>query len=112
MRPGLYKASFSTPLDEGAGVVTITESRIQGGDSSYWYSGSYSSDGRRIQARLKVRHHSSFLSSVFGPLRDFDLILQGDDGGSTAFLKGQTPQMAGVSITIRLGLLEAQNVAG
>ena len=106
MVPGLYQAEFTTPLGGGYGVVKIGGGRIQGGDSDYWYSGSFTSNGAQISSRILVKQHNPFGTSVFGPLREFMLNLEGSVGRNSAYLRGSTPQMGGVTISIKLKLLE------
>ena len=56
---GLYKVEFSTALGSGAGIVTITSGKIQGGDSRMFYIGEYSvgTDGS-FSAVVRVATHS------------------------------------------------------
>jgi hypothetical protein len=106
MVPGLYQAEFATPLGEGYGIVKIGGGRIQGGDSDYWYSGGFMSEDGQIDSRIRVKQHNPYGTSVFGPLREFMLNLVGTDGRTSAYLRGTTPQMGGVTISIKLKLLE------
>ncbi|RDL51797.1 hypothetical protein BLJAPNOD_02938 [Ensifer sp. M14] len=66
MRQGLYRASFyltdpRTGLmgDEfGRGVVDIRDGSIRGGDSNYYYAGTYSLDGTKLDATIAVTPHT------------------------------------------------------
>jgi hypothetical protein len=70
---GLWTVSFSTARGEGAGVLTIGNGKLSGGDSNYFYSGSYEESGGRITGSLRVQHYFGGLTNVFGPIRDVQL---------------------------------------
>lgn len=63
----------------GAGVVVFETQRIFGGDSGYYYIGSYSLNTAtmEINAEVTVTHYFGAPSSIFGQLRQFTLVFQG-----------------------------------
>ena len=107
MQPGLYKADFRTPTDGGAGVVSIEGGNAAGGDSHFWYAGSWASDGGQVKCSLAVKRHTDGDDSVFGPGDAFTLDIAGEDHDTNAVLHGTSPQFPGVEIHIRLNQLQA-----
>ena len=79
---GLWTARFSTSLGSGSGVLSISDGRIAGGDSNYYYSGSYRVDPVRksVSGSLRVVHFYGPLTAVFGPVRDISLTFVGAIG--------------------------------
>ena len=78
---GLWSVAFSTPAGAGYGVVFFTsEVDYLGGDSSFYWTGSFSSKGGHASATLKGKSHSGRpAASVLGmSVADFNLNLEGD----------------------------------
>lgn len=65
---GFYSITFGTPLGEAAGVITLDEGRLQGGDAIMFYLGSYAAEGSRISGNVRIARHATLrdLTSVFG----------------------------------------------
>ena len=55
---------------EAAGVVVLETNRLFGGDSSYYYTGSYVGKNGRLTARVEVKHYAGPANSILvgGPL--------------------------------------------
>jgi len=71
---GLWTVEFSTPIATGSGVVTVRNLSIMGGDSSFYYIGTFARDGSNLRGKLQAKHYSGSLSDgVFGPRRLIDL---------------------------------------
>jgi hypothetical protein len=51
-----------------AGVVVLDNDRVYGGDSSYYYTGTYETKGGKLTARVKSTYYSGLIGS---PLIDF-----------------------------------------
>ncbi len=79
MLEALWSVQFATPDgNAGGGVVIFETGRILGGDTSFYYVGTYEDvkeDGI-LNARIRVRRHWPGLPSMFG-LEDFELTLTG-----------------------------------
>ncbi|MGJ5034145.1 MULTISPECIES: GrlR family regulatory protein [unclassified Bradyrhizobium] len=73
---GLWTAQFAA-LSEGVGVMTIQDGNLSGGDSGYYYYGSYQQDGNRVTGKIRVVHYAGALSSAFGPLRELEVSFVG-----------------------------------
>jgi len=92
---GLYKVNFNTPLGAGAGVVVLRDGKIQGGDSSIAYLGSYNLNNGYFSGSVKTKRHSNGLPSVFG-VDEVEIRIEGEMKGGRATLKGSSPQRPGV----------------
>lgn len=103
MRNGLYAVSFKTPLGEGAGVVTLLDGKVQGGDSGLFYDGTYSIAGERFSATLRTDRHdrNTGMVSVFG-VDKVQIQLDGTWTGDSASVTGTSPQAPGISFKAAL----------
>lgn len=101
MQDGLYSVNFQTPRGQGAGVVTIGNNKIQGGDSGMFYHGEYSQNGNNVQATIRTGRHANILESVFG-IDNVEIILNGVSQGNNATLNGQSPQAPNVPFQVTL----------
>ncbi|HZR35471.1 MAG TPA: GrlR family regulatory protein [Nevskia sp.] len=61
----------------GAGVVTLESERVFGGDSNYYYTGSYAVKDSRVTAEIRVRHYFGDRNNVFGPVEEIILQVTG-----------------------------------
>lgn len=78
---GLWSVAFSTPVGAGYGVVYFTsEVDFLGGDSAFYWTGSFSTKNGHASVKLKGHSHSGHpAASVLGmSVTDFDLDLEGD----------------------------------
>ncbi len=74
MLEALWSVEFVSNVQEtGAGVALLETGRVLGGDSSYFYVGTYSMDKSDVQASLRVTHYAGPPNSIFGNAREFTL---------------------------------------
>ena len=66
MKNGLYIARFSTPMDDGAGVIVIQDGEVRGGDSGMYYFGTVTHTDDKLQVKMRVRRHYEAAISVVG----------------------------------------------
>lgn len=85
---GLWTVEFSTPGGVGTGTLVLSNGRLLGGDTNYYYSGHYSLKDSQITATLTASHYNGPYNSVFGPLRTVTLSLQGAVGGDLIMAQG------------------------
>ncbi|ENZ8314486.1 MAG: GrlR family regulatory protein [Klebsiella pneumoniae] len=72
MKDGLYSVFFkSNTQDFGAGVVSVKNDAVNGGDYAFYYQGKINNNN----LRLHVKQFNPSSQSVFGPLNDFYLVL-------------------------------------
>lgn len=92
---GIYWVDFramSGNLGTG-GLVMVESGRIHGGDTNYLYRGKYSADIAKVSAEVEISDYTGKSTSVFGPLKNFKLLLTGSAEGDsfefTGYVAGQ-----------------------
>jgi T3SS negative regulator,GrlR len=63
---GFYVVQFRTPKGSGAGVLTLANGQLRGGDSAIMYTGTYSQAGDQFSANVSTRRHTQGMPSAFG----------------------------------------------
>jgi hypothetical protein len=111
MLPGIYSVEFQSNLGAfGLGIAVFDNGKINGGDLSHLYKGSYSLDEKAIRVEVFVSQYRDIQESVFGSLNNFTLNLTGDasdDGfNTTGSVTGQ-PQLNITVIGKRISELAA-----
>ncbi len=101
MKNGLYKVEFATPLGSGAGVVTLNDGHIAGGDSSMYYVGTYNLDGNNFSGQVQTNKHTVGLESVFGKDR-VSIDLSGTFEGNNATMTGTSKEAPDIGFQARL----------
>jgi len=103
MQEGLYKVTFQTPLGEGTGVIVLRAGRVSGGDSTMYYTGTYTLNNNQLDAQLNVDTHSSIpgMGSVLG-VSKARLQLTGHFTSQSASVTGTSPDAPGVSLKAAL----------
>ena len=104
MRNGLYKVEFRTPLGFGAGVVTLHDGTVGGGDSGMYYAGTYQIKDSQFSASVAVRRHTAGVPSTLGT-DNATLNLSGNISGDRAQLAGTTPNMPNLTFQAVLSRL-------
>lgn len=89
---GFWIIKFTGVQGFGAGVLTLTNGKVFGGDSSMLYTGSYTQKDNNLHARVHVRFHTTVpgMQSVMG-LNDFELELTGTLQGDAITATGTIP---------------------
>jgi len=80
MVDGLWTVEFIVPQGNryGRGIVTLKDGRLLGGDFGYYYTGSYSIIGTRINARARVIKYDPNSVAVFGNIGAYELEFSGE----------------------------------
>lgn len=103
MLEALWSVEFVSNLQSvGAGVAVFETGRVFGGDSQYYYLGTFRIVGGVIHAELEINHYAGSPSSVFGPLQKFNIKLQGEPTDPVMVLRGHLVQNPALQIYIRL----------
>ena len=103
MLEALWSVEFSSNVQGvGAGVAVLETGRVLGGDSQYFYVGSYKVHNDQIQAQLTVTHYAGAPSSIFGTAKQFTLQLTGAPARDRFELHGHVLESPNLKITIRL----------
>jgi len=103
LRNGLYKIDFETQRGGGQGVVYLKNGKIRGGDSGWYYTGTYEQDGDEFTATVRIKDHTKHtrITSVFG-VDEAEMTLSGTSVGDGVKTKGKSKHAPGVSFMARL----------
>ncbi len=78
MLEGLWTIEFVSNVETyGAGVVVFESGRILGGDSSYYYIGTFRVKNKIVEAEVEGTHYAGEAHSIFGFRHKFKLKLSG-----------------------------------
>lgn len=100
----LWAVSFSSSVGgAGTGVITFQGNKLFGGDSGYYYQGTYSIDAAgNMTATAKVTQYNPGMTSIFGPLTEFSLALAGHAQGGNVKVTGSIIGQPGAKINIAM----------
>jgi hypothetical protein len=106
LQDGLYCVTFGTPLGQGTGVIYLEGGKLHGGDTSMFYVGTYTQEGDKFSAAVKIGTHTKYaeIDSVFG-VPEAEINLSGSSAGNTATTVGTSPQAPGLTFHARLDQL-------
>ena len=101
---GTYTVQFRGPQDWGAGVVTLKDLQLTGGDSGYIFTGAFREVGPRLVGTVHVGQHVDGYPSIFGPSvgKAFDILLDGRFDGDVGHLHGHVRGQDHFRIQVRL----------
>ena len=99
---GTYTVQFSSSHHMGAGVITLSDLKLTGGDSGFLFSGSFREFGHGLVGRVNVRQHLKGHPSIFGTLETFELDLKGQFDGDVGVFHGHVVQEPMLKIKIEL----------
>jgi hypothetical protein len=87
---GTYTVQFQGAQNWGAGVITLKDLQLTGGDSGYIFTGSFREVGARLAGTVHVEQHVDGYPSIFGPSvgKAFDLHLEGQFDGDVGLFHG------------------------
>jgi hypothetical protein len=80
----------------------IETEKVLGGDSQYFYVGTYSLQGSKAVAKVKITHYTGTTYSIFGALDEFDLELSGTPAHGGFTMNGYIVQNRALQISMRL----------
>jgi T3SS negative regulator,GrlR len=106
---GLWIVQFTAKDIFGSGVVVFSGGKLFGGETGFYYVGSYESDGKVVQARVMVRNFDPSIPSGFGiPVSDYEMdvsaTLQGYTMTGTAMIVNQPQYSLGIRLTKKANL--------
>ena len=103
MKDGIYHVVFSSnSQDVGQGIVVFKENYANGGDYGYTYSGTFSREGEQFKSTLTIKQWNASAVSIFGPLKEFSLELNGSFSFDNSFLAhGHIAGQPSAKISIR-----------
>jgi T3SS negative regulator,GrlR len=99
----LWSVEFSTRQGNyGGGMAVFAMDRIFGGDSQYYYLGTYRAVGGEITGEVEVVHYAGPSSHVFGPLQQGRVSISGQYSRSVMALSGHLIEDPSQKIAISL----------
>ncbi len=103
MLEALWSVEFvSNVQGAGAGVAVLESSKVLGGDSQYFYVGSFRVEAGTVHAKVKVTHYAGPSNSIFGPLSESTLELTGKPARDQFELVGRVVENPNLLIGLRL----------
>ena len=105
---GLWIAQFTGKEVSGSGVVVFSNGKLFGGETGFYYIGTYESDGKVVKARVMIRNFDPALPSGFGIPGDYEMdvsaVLQDDKITGTAMIAHQPQHSLGIRLTKKANL--------
>ena len=102
----LYVAEFGDVAGasyRNGGVVVLETNRIFGGDSGYYYTGTFSIFGDRIEASARITKHNPSWANAFGDdARQFEIRVLGRIEGEIILANMERLDRPGFSVPLRL----------
>jgi hypothetical protein len=93
---GFYSVSFKTPKGEGAGVLTLANGQLRGGDSAITYAGTFAQNGDDFSAKVVTSRHAQGMPSVFG-VDAVNINLMGKSSSTSANCTGTAAEAPGLT---------------
>jgi hypothetical protein len=87
---GFWTVHFKGVQGLGAGVVTLIGGQLFGGDTGFFFTGTYSQQGDTMTAHVHVKQHVPGMANVMRR-SEFDLKLNGTMQGDTISVTGEIP---------------------
>ena len=105
---GLWTAQFTGKEVAGSGVVVFSNGKLFGGETGFYYIGTYESDGKVVKARVMIRNFDPALPSGFGIPGDYEMdvsgVFQDDKITGTAIIANQPQHSLGIRLTKKANL--------
>jgi hypothetical protein len=103
MQDGIYHVNFSSNANDfGQGIAVFKDGSVNGGDHGYLYTGTKTSQGDRFSSTLTIKQWNPSVQSVFGPAKQFELVLEGSVSGDGGFIaQGHVAGQPQAKITIK-----------
>ena len=100
MSKTLWSVKFqSNNFDFGSGVVAIDGDQVYGGDHGYYYVGKCTISGNSATAIVTVTKHNPTVTSVFGNIQTFNLVLTGNVVSNTISFTGNVEGQPAMKMT-------------
>lgn len=106
MQKSLWKVSFVYPGgSSGHGVVSFDNGSVFGGDSSFYYLGTYTMNQNKISAQVKITQYANGVS-IFGPqIREATVVIEGNLVGDHINFSGHLQQASNLTVTAQMAKL-------
>jgi hypothetical protein len=88
--------------------VVFSSGKLFGGETGFYYIGTYESDGQMVKARALIRNFDPAIPSGFGIPGDYEMdisaVLQDDKMTGTAMIANQPQHSLGIRLTKKANL--------
>ncbi len=105
---GLWTVKFTAGQLSGSGVVVFSDGKAFGGETGFFYVGTYEVDGNIVKARVMIRNFDPAISSGFGIPGDFEMdvsaVMQGDAMTGTAVVTDHPQYSLGIRLVKKANL--------
>lgn len=102
---GFWTVNFTAAEIYGSGVAVFSGGKLYGGETGFYYLGTYEADGRVVKGRVVVRNFDATIPSGFGITGDYEMdvsvILEGDAMTGTAVVTNHPQYSLGLRLTKR-----------
>lgn len=105
---GLWIAKFTAAQINGSGVAVFINGKIFGGETGFYYIGTYAAYDRVVKALVLIRNFDPSIPSGFGVPGDYEMdvsaTLQGDEMTGTAVVTGHPQYSLAIRLTKKANL--------
>ncbi len=102
MIDGFWLVQFEGMQGNGGGVVVFIKGQVFGGDSGYYYTGSYEISAALVKAHVQVRNFLPAVPNVLGVKGDFELSVTGTLEGDVIRGTASLVSPKGIGIAVKL----------
>jgi len=100
---GLWIVKFTAGQMYGSGVVVFRNGKVFGGETGFYYIGTYAADDKVVKARVMIRNFDPSVPSGFGIAGDYEMdvsaTMQDDTMNGTAIVSGHPEYNLGIRLT-------------
>jgi hypothetical protein len=101
MLSGIYSVDFQSNLRIlGSGIAVFDSGKINGGDISHLYKGTYNLDQKVLSVEIFVSQYRDIQESVFGSLDNFTLKLTGNTSDDSFNITGSVTEQPQFTISV------------
>lgn len=105
---GFWVIKFTAAQIYGSGVALFSDGKVYGGETGFYYLGTYEADGNVVKARVLIRNFDPTIPSGFGIPSDYEMdvsaMLDGDTMSGTAVVTGHPQYSLGIRLTRKAAL--------
>jgi T3SS negative regulator,GrlR len=105
---GFWILQFKGAEVYGSGVAVLANGKLFGGESGFYYIGTYEAEGKMLKARVVIRNFDPAVQSGFGIVGDYEMdvsvVVQDDNMTGTAMIANQPQHSLGIRLTKKANL--------
>jgi hypothetical protein len=105
---GLWIVQFTGKDILGSGVAVFSNGKVFGGETGFYYVGTYAAQGKAVKARVVIRNFDPSIPSGFGVQGDYEMdvsaMLQDNQMTGTAMIANQPQNSLGIRLTKKADL--------